>query len=197
MHTQPPDTEAMLALIRAFPLAWVVSGAQATPLPLLPELDEAGALVAFLGHLAWSNPQAAQFESGTEGLILFTGPQGYISPMLVPDPGWAPTWNYAVARFACRIALVPEETDCALHRLTNEMELERGNGWTVTRMGSRYEELRSHIVAFRAHILDGEARFKLGQDERPDVFRAIVDRLGDRQLADWMRQARNPAEDGR
>ncbi len=197
MHAHAPDNEAMLALIRACPLAWVVSGTQATPLPLLPETDEDGGLVSFLGHLAWSNPQAAQFESGTDGLILFTGPQGYISPMLVPDPGWAPTWNYAVARFVCRIALVPDETDTALRRLTSEMEHSRGNGWTVAQMGPRYEELRSHVVAFRAHILGGTGHFKLGQDERPDMFRAIVDGLENRELADWMRRARDPAEGGR
>lgn len=195
MQAHAPDSEAMLALIHACPLAWVVSGTQATPLPLLPETDDEGRLVSFLGHLARSNPQAARFEGGTDGLILFAGPQGYISPKLVADPAWAPTWNYAAARFECRIALVPDETDAALRRLTDEMERVRGNGWSVAQMGARYDELRAHVVAFRAHILAGEGRFKLGQDEPEASFRSIIEGLEDRQLAAWMRRMRGAAED--
>ena len=84
----------------------------------------------------------------------------------------------------------PDENDTALRRLTAKMEDDVGGGWTVDRMGERYERMRTRIIAFRAEIRDRHATFKLGQDERPDHFASIADRLGDRRLADWMHHFR-------
>jgi transcriptional regulator len=57
-------------------------------------------------------------------------------------------------------------------------------------MGERYNQLKRHIVAFHADVLETHARFKLGQDENDVVFKDIVDGLGDRTLADWMVRTR-------
>ncbi|HTU13359.1 MAG TPA: FMN-binding negative transcriptional regulator [Allosphingosinicella sp.] len=190
----PPGDDPVATLIEDFPLAWVVTPGAATPLPLLAERDGEGRLVSFLGHLARANPQAAAFAGSPEALILFQGPQAYVSPQLAGDPSWAPTWNYAVARFRCRIALAPDETDAALRRLTERMERVAGGGWSVEQLGPRYAMLRERVIAFRARVLETQATFKLGQDERPDVFASIVDGLADRGLAEWMRRARERSE---
>ncbi|KAF1694878.1 hypothetical protein CSC62_11555 [Pseudoxanthomonas jiangsuensis] len=58
-------------------------------------------------------------------------------------------------------------------------------------MGPRYLSLREHVVGFHAHIRDTRATFKLGQDERDDVFDDILRGLWDTRqlpLADWMRR---------
>jgi transcriptional regulator len=57
-------------------------------------------------------------------------------------------------------------------------------------MGARYDQLKPHIIAFRAEVLETHAKFKLGQDENDAVFRDIVDGLADRALADWMNRTR-------
>src|SRR3546814_19600162 len=75
----------------------------------------------------------------------------------------APTWNYSVARFDCRIAFDIDANDKALRRLTDKMEAMCGDGWTVDEVGSpRYETMKTHIIAFRADILGCDATFKLG-----------------------------------
>lgn len=188
--------EDVAALIAAYPLAWVVSGGPgefaATPLPLLGETDAEGRIISLFGHFARSNPQVAALERDPRATILFQGPHGYISPTLVSNPTWGPTWNYAVARFDVDIAFVPEETGEAVWRLSEAVEKDRPPRWTPATMGARYDELIGRIVAFRATVRTTTARFKLGQDERRETFDEIVAGLGDSELAAWMtRMARD------
>lgn len=186
-----PRSEAdIIRLVTDNPLAWVVSpddlGFAATPLPLLPETDAAGHLVSLLGHFALSNPQVAALRRKPEAAILFMGPQGYISPEHVSNPGWIPTWNYAVARFDVRIAFVEAENDAALARLVETMERDRQSPWPIAAAGDRYAGMAARIIAFRAHIERHQTRFKLGQDERPETRREIIAALGNSPLGGLM-----------
>ena len=190
----PKEPSDISRLVEAYPLCWIVSGCEgeryATPLPLLAEQDEEGRAVSLLGHIARSNPQHQALEKDPGATILSMGPNGYISPTLVSNPTWGPTWNYAVCRFETKIRFVPEENDAALNRLAAALEGTGAKCWTPSRMGERYRELRRHIVAFRAEVLETHARFKLGQDENDIVFGDIVEGLADRTLAEWMKHSR-------
>lgn len=193
-----PRSEAdVLVLVRAHPLAWVIGhgGADAqpfaaTPLPLLPECDAGGRIASFLGHFACANPQVAALRADPRALLLFKGPDGYVSPGLVSNPAWGPTWNYAVARFHVRIEFAPQDNDHALDALAATLEAGHADPWTTDRMGPRYAQLRQHIVAFHAHVERVQATFKLGQDEQPQTFDEIVEGLGDVALRDWMLRQR-------
>ncbi|NDK89267.1 FMN-binding negative transcriptional regulator [Gordonia desulfuricans] len=185
----PGDVEA---LIRAYPLAWVIPTADpftATPLPLLPEM--AGTeLDALFGHLSRRNPMLAVLADDPTVTILFQGPQGYISPRLVGDPTWGPTWNYAVIRVRARIEMVPDELDDALSTLATAVEADHREPWEPSEMGERYDLLRRYITAFRAHVDAVHSTFKLGQDENDHDFRAIVSGMDDPELAAWMERMR-------
>lgn len=191
----PKDPGDVGALVKAYPLCWIVSGdtqqRYATPLPLLPETDSAGRVLSLFGHIALSNPQQKALEQDGRAMILCMGPQGYISPELVSSPTWGPTWNYAVCRFEAEVVFVPDETDRALSQLAAALEGDAPGAWTPSRMGERYRQLRQHIIALRAHVLETHPRFKLGQDENDVVFQDIVDGLADRQLAAWMTRSRS------
>lgn len=188
----PRSDADVLALVRAYPLAWVIGrgGAMdpfdATPLPLLPELDAGGRLVSFLGHFALANPQVDALRADPRALLLFNGPQGYISPRLVGDPTWGPTWNYAVARFTVRIAFAPDENAYALETLAATLEAGSPTPWRPEQMGPDYPRKRRHIIAFHAHVEQARPTFKLGQDEEPGTFREIVHGIDDTALRDWM-----------
>lgn len=190
------DTD-VLALVRAYPLAWVIGhgGAMApfdaTPLPLLPELDAAGRIVSFLGHFARANPQVEALCADPRALLLFKGPDGYIPPRLVTSPAWGATWNYAVARFSVRIEFVPDENAYALETLAAALEAGNPEPWTPDRMGPLYPQKRPHIIAFHAHVEQARATFKLGQDETPQTFEEIVEGLDHPALRDWMRAQRD------
>jgi transcriptional regulator len=189
-----PRSEADLArLIDEYPLAWVVSageaaaGVGATPLPLLAETDANGRISALFGHFARSNPQVEQLRASPRAKILFTGPHGYISPELVSQPGWAPTWNYATAQFDVEFEFLPEENGLAVERLVTRMERGRRDPWTIAKLGARYEQMVRRIIAFRAHVRTPMGRFKLGQDESPQTLAEILAGLDDAALVRWMR----------
>ena len=181
------------ALIAAHPLAWIVSngpgGFVSTPLPLLAECDDEGRVTALFGHFAKRNPHAAALETDPRAAMLFQGEQGYVSPRLVSNPTWGPTWNYAVVRFETEVTFVPEETRSAVERLAAHLEGTGPDAWTVAEMGARALPMLDQIIAFRARVLSEHATFKLGQDERAQTFEEIVTRHPNGALADAMRGA--------
>jgi transcriptional regulator len=191
---RPRDPSDVAKLVEAYPLCWVVAGGSdrrlAAPLPLLAQTDPNGRVESLLGHMARANPLRSALESEPRATILCMGPQGYVSPRLVSNPTWGPTWNYAACRFEVVIHFVPDETDSALWRLAEALEGNGPGAWTPDRMGDRYDQLKERIIAFRAHVRESDPRFKLGQDESDVVFSDIVETLADRTLADWMKQTR-------
>lgn len=193
----PHDDEQVLRLVHEHPLAWVVSldggSFRATPLPLRPRIGAGGRIEALEGHMARANPQQAALERDGRALLLFSGPQGYISPSWISDRTWAPTWNYAVAQFIVTIAFdeAPARLDAHLDDLASAMERGRAGAWHPREMGARYQTLKRHIVPFLAKVVEQRAKFKLGQDERDAVFAEIsaaLAREGPKDLLAWMRE---------
>jgi transcriptional regulator len=191
MNFEPRSDVDLVRLVEEYPLAWVVSrgdaGFGATPLPLLGETDDTGRIVALFGHFALANPQVAQLRAAPAATILFSGPQGYISPEPVSQPGWAPTWNYAVAQFDVEVEFLPQENDEALERLVRKMEADRRDPWQISRMGPRYAQMVQRIIAFRAHVRSARGRFKLGQDESAQTLHELLTTLPNPELVRWMR----------
>jgi transcriptional regulator len=194
----PASEAAVVDLVRTNPFAWVVeadAAFAATPLPLCPEVDETGRLVALIGHFARSNPQVARLRAEPRVRLLFMGPHAYVSPSWLSDRTQAPTWNYASAVFDCEISWLetPEETEGVLGDLVEAMEADRPQPWSMAEMGKRYQSLSRGVVGFRADIRDRRVVFKLGQDEPDALFPQILHGLeqdGHADVADWMRRER-------
>ncbi|UKK85167.1 FMN-binding negative transcriptional regulator [Sphingopyxis sp. BSN-002] len=187
---EPRSAGDAARLIADYPLAWLVSRAfHSSPLPLIAETDDSGAIVSLFGHCGRRNPLVADFRADPYGLILFNGPQGYVSPGLLSKPDWAPTWNYAVLRFTVDVEFVEDETRDAVERLVFAME---GDRWSTDRVGPRYEAMLDQIIAFRAHVVSAEHSFKLGQDESATGLAEIVAGHRDRTLAAWMEEQAKP-----
>ena len=87
-HHREDRLEVQHALMRAFPLATLVtngaSGLIANHVPFLidPERSRLGTLRA---HIARANPQWREFDAGAEALVMFQGPERYVTPVLVRD----------------------------------------------------------------------------------------------------------------
>ena len=177
---QPRSDEDVPRLLREQPLGWLICGQgptfRASALPFRPRLDSAGKLVGLWGHLARSNPQVALLRRDPRAEILFLGANGYISPSWMADRSQAPTWNYASVQFLTNIAFI--EDDAGLERvlrdLVGAMETGRPSAWSIEDMGARFARLAQRIIAFEANIIEARPRFKLGQDERRDVFADIM-----------------------
>ncbi|MEJ0039534.1 MAG: FMN-binding negative transcriptional regulator [Gammaproteobacteria bacterium] len=191
----PPSPADLVRLVQKHPLAWLVSCVEgafsATLLPLRPVVDSSGVIVEFRGHFARSNAHVGVVRDQSRAIALFLGPQGYISPSWMKDRTQAPTWAYASARFDLELALVEggAQLDDIIHDLVDAMEAGRPGAWRAEEMGTRYRRLASGVVGFHARVLEQRAKFKLGQDERADVFEDITAALaheGPQELHEWI-----------
>ncbi len=181
------DSDVRL-LIESCPLAWVCAGGEASLLPLVGVFDSEDRLVELIGHFSRANPLGAALTKVPQATILFTGPAGYVSPSQAGRRDWAPTWNYAQLRIEAEVDVSAEMTAQALDILIEKMEAGRPEPWRAAELGERYEKLLPKIIGFRARPTAVAAKFKLGQDERPETLRAILSNMQDDELAAWMKR---------
>lgn len=177
---QPRSDQDVLRLLREQPFGWLICGSgaafRASAIPFRPRLGPAGTLVGLWGHLARSNPQVELLRRDPRAEILILGANGYISPSWMTDRTQAPTWNYASVQFLTSIAFMDDDAglERVLRDLVGAMEAGRPKAWSIEDMGGRYARLAQRIVAFEASIVEIRPKFKLGQDERRDVFADIM-----------------------
>ena len=184
-------------LARGHPLAWLctsgAAGQISSPLPLVPKFAPNGRIQAVEGHFARSNPQVAALQADGDAVILWMGVQGYVSPSWMADRTQAPTWNYATAQLRVRVRFDEDQEAILRHlrELTDLHEAGRPQAWSIDDMGARLALLAQRVIAFRAEVVDCKERYKLGQDERDDVYTDILaglDAQPDAALPAWMRR---------
>lgn len=184
--------EDVRSLVEAYPLAWVCAGAddslETSLLPLVGRYDEQGKLVELIGHMMRSNPLHSALKHWARATILFKGPDAYVSPEHADVRDWAPTWNYAKLRIGADITFDEALTEESLAILIDAMEGGRPVPWHASELGPRYQTMIKRIVGFRAHVTSLSGKFKLGQDERPEVLRTILGNLPDAGTVAWMRR---------
>jgi transcriptional regulator len=104
------DIETLHALVRMHPLGTLVThgdgGLQASPLPFLMEANMLRA------HMARANPHWKLLAADAECLVIFQGPDAYVTPGWYPSKATThkvvPTWNYAVVHVRGTIRVVDE-----------------------------------------------------------------------------------------
>ena len=132
--------ETLHALIRAHPLATLITaghgGLLANLVPFtLVDGGESGTLRA---HIAKANDQVDALSSGAETLVVFQGPDAYITPswyVSKQEHGRVvPTWNYAVvqARGTPRVVDNPDWLRAQINDLTTTQEHKRSAPWSVS-----------------------------------------------------------------
>ncbi len=176
------DREAIHALMASHPLgAWVCHGREglvANHLPFLLDRSR-GPLGTLIGHVSRANTVWRELGPATPSLVMFQGPQAYITPGWYPGKTEhgrvVPTWNYVVAH-AHGVARAIEDRDWLLdmlERLTAEHEGRRAVPWHVADAPSSYiDKLLRAIVGIEIPIDRLEAKLKASQDE------SMPDRLG-------------------
>jgi transcriptional regulator len=186
------DDNDVRDLIGEFPLAWLCAADgradHASLLPLLGAYDARGRLTDLIGHMARRNPLFDVLTASPRALILFRGPEGYVSPEHAGKRDWGPTWNYAQLRIEADVAFEPDQTGAALDMLVDAMEHDRAAPWQARELGERYPKMKQAVIAFRARVTKLTGTFKLGQDEQTETLRAILANLPDPSLVVWMRR---------
>lgn len=193
--------DALHELVRAYPFATLVThtaaGLDANHLPF--ELVN-GELHS---HVARGNDLAKL--DGAEVLVVFQGPQGYISPNWYPtrhETGReVPTWNYAVVHVHGHLKVIEDAAwmRALLERLTERHEAAEPQPWKITDAPEDHiEQSMRAIVGLQIAIERIEGKFKLSQNHpernRLGVMAGLRRRngTGDAELADLMARQEEP-----
>jgi transcriptional regulator len=178
--------EVLRALIRAHPLGTLVTaalGLDANQIPFHVGVDAEGREV-LQAHVARSNDQLAALAAGGEALVIFQGPEAYITPSWYPtkhEHGKAvPTWNYVAVQVWGRPRLI-DERDFVLaqiDRLTAQQEQERAAPWAVSDAPPDYiDAMLRHIVGLEIAIDRIEGKWKVSQNQPEGNRLGVIDGL--------------------
>lgn len=182
---QLTDGEALYSLMATHPLgAWVChsrAGLIANHVPFLLDRSR-GLLGTLIGHVARANVVWRELASATPSVVMFQGPQAYITPGWYPSKAEngkvVPTWNYVVAH-AHGAARAIEDRDWMLDmlkRLTQVHESHRAVPWSIGDAPPSFiDKLMRSIVGIEIPIDRLQGKLKVSQDE------ALQDRLGTAQ----------------
>lgn len=176
------DRPAILSLIDAHPLgAWVCQGDGeliANHIPFLLDRTR-GANGSLIGHVSRANGVWRSLTSSTPSVVMFQGPQSYITPGWYPGKTEhgkvVPTWDYVVAHVHGVARAMDDKAWLLdmLDRLTHSQESARTRPWRISDAPADYiDRLLRAIVGIEIPIDRLEGKLKLSQDE------ALADRIG-------------------
>ena len=183
LHFREDRLAVQHALIRRHPLGLLVSagpgGLMANPVPFLIDAD-ASARGTLRCHLARPNPQWEELAAVDECLVVFQGPQDYVTPSWYAtkrETGRVvPTWNYAVVQAWGRPRVIEEAgwLRRQLDDLTRLGEGPRPAPWAVEDAPAPFvaAQIRG-IVGVEIAIARCEGKWKMSQN-RPKADRRGV-----------------------
>jgi predicted FMN-binding regulatory protein PaiB len=190
-----PQPSWELDIVHGFPLALLVTngahGPTATHVPVIVDPDAAGLTGTVLtGHMNRHNPHWDRLPDN--GLLMFQGPGGYVSPAHYRKTPAAPTWNFTAVHARGLVTPVLDRAETLEVVRTTAATFERrfGAGWDMTGSQAYFGQLLPGVGAFRMTVDSVESMFKLSQEQAPDARRAVRSAFagqdGTRRLAELM-----------
>lgn len=197
--------EVLHALIRAHPLATLITagpgGLVANLVPfVLTGTGEQGTLRA---HIAKANPQADALRAGVETLVVFHGPETYITPSWYvsrKEHGRVvPTWNYVMVQVRGAPRLIDDAAwlRTQIEDLTSSQENRRSDPWHVSDAPEIFISGQiGAIVGIEIPISTIEGKWKVSQNRSEADRRGVEEGLHNEGIsADMARlvSERNPS----
>jgi transcriptional regulator len=178
---QASDAEQELARLAAVaPATLVTLSAGGLVASVLPMVFHPGPRV-LRGHLARVNPQWRDITPGVAALVLFAGPEAYVTP------GWyetkrrtgrdVPTWNYVTVQVRGPITIHEDEPWLLDHLrvLVDRHEATRTEPWSIDDPPEGYIATNAKaIVGLELAILSIDAKRKLSQNRLAIDFDGVV-----------------------
>jgi transcriptional regulator len=173
-HFEETDVAVLHGLIQSRPFgAWVVwanGELIANHLPFLIDASR-GHRGTLVGHVARSNPVWRSIAEATPAIVIFQGPQKYITPSWYPSKqatgAVVPTWNYAVvhAHGCPRVIDDREWLRAHVTALSDRHEHARPEPWQVTDAPADYiDRLLGAIVGIEIPLDALQGKWKLSQN---------------------------------
>lgn len=206
---QPPHfvedrLEVQHALIFENQLGLLISngshGLSADPVPFVLD-PERGPLGTLRAHIARANPLWQGQDPEAEVLIVFHGPQHYVSPGWYPSKQETgkvvPTWNYVTVHAYGRLTVIEDAPwlKTQIEALTQRQEQAQVQPWSVADAPEAYiaAQMRA-IIGLEIRIDRMIGKVKVSQNRQEGDRRGVAEGLeavgtGDAQaMATWVRQ---------
>lgn len=185
-HFEQPDVGIMHELIRAYPLATVVTqssdglNANHIPLHLSADVSKFGILT---GHVARVNPI---WRGEGDVLAIFQGPDAYISPSWYASKQETgkvvPTWNYAAVHAYGTLRVIDDASwlRSQLETLTADHEDAFAEPWKVADAPADFtDKLIAAVVGIEITITRLEGKWKVSQNQPPRNQASVMQGLAE------------------
>lgn len=177
------DRQAILDFMEENPFAFLtgskLSGEQvATQIPIL--LEERDGELFLQGHIMRNTDHYKAFVENPKALLVFTGPNAYVSASWYSDPQIGSTWNYMSVHVKGQIDFMPEaELIEFMKKLT--LKFEKGNTQSPTAFDNLPDEflkkMMPAIVGFEIKADKIDNVFKLSQNRDEKSYLNIISKL--------------------
>lgn len=175
------DTEKVVAFMKENSFAVITGFGEpypvATHIPLTVKINEDGKII-FYGHLMKKTDHHLAFEKNENVLVIFNGPNSYISASWYNNPQVASTWNYITVHAKGKIKFTDEAgTYQAIKALTDKYE---GTDSTASfeQLPKEYVmKLIKAIVGFSIEVESFDNVFKLSQNHNEETRHSIATHL--------------------
>lgn len=201
-HFKEERPEVVRGLIADHPLGALVTlgpdGLNGNHIPFLHDPDPAP-LGTLRAHVARSNPVWRELDRGAEALVIFQGPQVYVTPSWYPRKQQTgkvvPTWNYLVVHAYGPLRAIDDAEWLRgfVTRLTDRFESGRADPWKVTDAPADFiEATLKAIVGIEVPVTRIIGKWKVSQNQQPPERDGVARGLraaGDAnaaRVADWV-----------
>ncbi|ANG65288.1 transcriptional regulator [Marinobacterium aestuarii] len=180
---QQNDRAQLEGLIREYPFATLMthsaSGLEANHLPVL--LCEKDGKAVLQAHIARANPLWKTLPDKSDVLVVFNGPNCYISPNHYPtkqETGKAvPTWNYVVVHVKGVMSYIQDKDWllAMINRLTDQHEAGQQRPWSTADAPEEFiQKMLPAIVGLEIEISAITGQWKLSQNQPERNRRGVV-----------------------
>lgn len=161
----------LLKFIEDYPLGLLVTDDfEANLIPMTVSSDS-GCLYLKC-HVARANTQLKSLKRSNNVLIVFRGPEGYVTPNVYEtkkEHGRAvPTWNYSMVQARAKASIVDDKKWILdqINNLTEKMEIKEDKPWKVSDAPKEFtEKLLDAVVGIKMEIERLEGVFKASQNQ--------------------------------
>jgi len=177
------DKQTILNFMRDYPFAFMtgsyLSGKQiATQIPIL--VEERDGDLYLQGHIMRNTDHHKAFLENPNALVVFTGPNCYVSASWYSNPQIGSTWNYMSVHVAGNIRFMSEnELIKFMRKLT--LKFEKGNTQSLTFYDNLPEpflnKMMPAIAGFEIKADKIENVFKLSQNRDEKSYLHIISKL--------------------
>lgn len=178
--------DTLHGVITAHPLATLITaGANGLIANLIPFSLHSGSEYGILrAHLARGNTQLDDLQAGAETLVVFQGPDCYVTPSWYPSKAEhekvVPTWNYVVVQVRGKPQVIDDAgwVQAQVEQLTTNHENGRERPWKISDAPNDFiaTQLKG-IVGIEIPILSIEGKWKISQNRLPADRLGVIDGL--------------------